>query len=128
MGTVHQLKLPFAAHAKKCDCEHCVAERAAAKAKRDEAIHRVEEATPDEWKDHALSVVHELCLAQTEFTADDVWNNVSFKPANQKALGPVMRKARRLKYCEATNAVLNTTRASRNLGLIRVWHSLIHRG
>ncbi len=73
-----------------------------AMANRDAGIDQVDRGASEEWKAKALSVVRELCFQKETFTADDVWEYGLASPREARALGAVMRRAKKLGYCEPT--------------------------
>lgn len=67
--------------------------RAETLAARDEAIEAVDRAADPEWKAEALAAVREMALRRDEFTSDDVWDAGLAKTREDRALGPIARRA-----------------------------------
>ena len=98
---------------------------------RDEAIERVDKNAPREWMEVAEKCVMDLALSRDTFTTDDVILELVAKkhglPSEPRALGPVMKRARREQWIEPTATFRQSERASRHAAPIRVWRSLISR-
>ena len=94
---------------------------------RDTAMGVVDENADAEWKDEALHAVYETAAVRPTFTADDVWERIptwvwTHTPA---ALGPIMRRAAKKGWIEATDRFKNSARVSRHAAPIRIWRSLL---
>ena len=74
----------------------------AARAARDEAMERVEEAAPDEWKARAWKVLKRVAATHATFTTDDLVELGAGSPPEPRAYGPLMRAAVKAGLCEAT--------------------------
>lgn len=99
---------------------------------RDEAIDAVEEATPEQWKAHAIDAVLEVAKLRPEFTTDPVWFVLGKTlrnpaPPEPRAMGAIMRKAVSLGYCETTDRSHPSVRASCHKRPVRIWKSLVHK-
>jgi len=97
---------------------------------RDEALDRVEQAADDQWKDVAIRAVRWLAGMHTEFTTDAVWAAIEhYHPTAQthepRAMGPIMMRAKSLKYCEPTDRTVLSTRTQNHRRPIRVWKSTL---
>lgn len=114
-------------HPQPCGCADCEKAKVEGARLRDEALDVLEE-TNEDWVDHAISAIFGIAKAQALFTADDVWREVGYDPANKKALGSAMRKASNLGYCERTNQTRQCMRPSRHRGNVQVWMSKLYRG
>jgi hypothetical protein len=93
----------------------------------DEAIARVDERAQDEWKEAALKAVEKVCRLKATFTPDDIWEYVDRPPMGMapQALGPVMQRARGLKWCIPTGQFVPSTIPSQHKNPIREWKSLL---
>lgn len=67
-------------------------------AQRDEAMARVEEAAPLEWKDAAWSWLLDYLRTHREFFPDDVWAGGLEPPPERRAFGPLVLRAARAGY------------------------------
>ena len=99
-----------------------------AKANRDEAMDRVSRGASEEWKQTALTLVQALCQLRSTFTADDVWEAGLQRPREPRALGPVMKRAQGLGYCEFSGQYVLSRQPKCHAHPRQVWRSLIHTG
>jgi hypothetical protein len=88
-----------------------------------QAIADVDAGTDAEWRAAALAVVRTVCLEREEFISDDIWKTGLDSTREDRALGPVMLKARRLGWCEKTGRVQPSVRS--HLSGKPVWRSLL---
>lgn len=100
---------------------------AASRAAADEAISQIDQSANKDWKDVALFAVRVVAEALPEFTTDVV---VSVMPDgvevhDNRAWGPVMRRAARLGYIRKTDRVSTTRRPSNHARPLAVWESLL---
>lgn len=93
-----------------------------AEIKRDNAIERVERATPKEWKDSALAVLKELAMTTEELTTDDLWSRLDHPP-EPRAMGAIMRRAQKAGWITPTNRIETSARPECHARPIRVWRS-----
>ena len=99
---------------------------AAARSARDEAIERVAEASGD-WQDVALEAVYQVALSKPLFASDDIWATGLEKPREPRAMGPVMMRAVRLGYCEATDRTVPSSSVMQHARPLRLYRSLVWR-
>jgi len=100
-------------------------EQAAREAHKD-GMGRVEDHAAPEWKDHALEAVRATARSGREFTVDDVWPNLAGGATHDlRAMGPVMKRAQRLRLIEPTGRFELARRISCHKCPRRVWRSLI---
>lgn len=93
-------------------------------AARDAALHQVEANADAEWKEQALAAVRRTCEQLPDFISDDVWTTGGLDSTREdRALGPIIRKAARMGWCVKTDRVRPSVR-SRGSGK-PVWTSLI---
>lgn len=92
---------------------------------RDRAMNIVDFHAGAEWKDAALWAVYETAAAKVTFTADDVWERIPLHlhTHDNRALGPVMVRAAKNGWIEATDRVQRTSRASNHARPLAVWRS-----
>ncbi|MGW8630575.1 hypothetical protein [Streptomyces sp. NPDC055793] len=91
----------------------------AAEAARDEAMERVYESAADEWKAKAHATVIAVADSLGEFTVDDLWDAGLDKPAEPRAMGPILRKAARDGFIRQTGNYAKSR--YRNATPIPVW-------
>jgi len=107
------------------------AEAKEAQAARDRGMRRAESGN-SKWIAEAVAAVRRVAQTHTEFTADDVWDDLEStaddRPRDGRALGPVMRKAAAAKLCRKTNRVQPCRRKTRHYTEIAVWMSLVYTG
>lgn len=84
----------------------------AARAARDEAMERVEEAAPDEWKARAWKVLQRVAATHDTFTTDDIIELGGGRPPEPRAYGPLMRAAVKAGLCEKTGEYRESTMES----------------
>lgn len=102
---------------------------------RDEALERVEKAAPLEWKDFALRAVWLICVQVGPgggFTTDRVWAVLErglgverSAPPEPRAMGAIMMKAKRLRFCEPTDRTKKSVRPDCHGRPVRIWKSLV---
>ena len=94
---------------------------------RDQALEQVEQNADDGWLDLALAAVKRTCEERAEWISDDIWEVADLPSTREdRALGPVIRKAARLGWCVKTDRVRPSIR-SRMSGK-PCWVSLIYQG
>jgi len=95
----------------------------------EEAIARVEANAADEWKAAALGAARCAAERLDLFTTDDVWKLLIDRgvagPHEPRAMGPIMRQAVSLGFCEGTDGFKRSERVSCHTRPLRVWKSLI---
>jgi hypothetical protein len=102
---------------------------AAGTAARDAGLARVEAGAAGEFSDTALLVVERLAREQPQVTSEEVWPRLEgVLTTDNRALGPVMRRAQRLGYIAPTDRVTLTTMPRSHRSPMRIWKSLIYRG
>lgn len=91
----------------------------------DEAIARVEAHADRTWMDAAFGAVGALALICATFTTDDVWavlDKREVTPTHEpRAMGAVMRRAKRAGVCAASDSYIPSTRPESHGRPIRVW-------
>jgi len=95
--------------------------------RREIAIAQVDENEVDEWKERALEAV-QMCAEKNEtFIVDDVWKELdpSDAPHIRDAIGPVMRRAVKAGYMEATDRHRPSESLTAHGLQRRVWRSLL---
>ena len=97
----------------------------ASRSARDSGVALAARGTDDDWADRALEAVHETALKLSYFASDDVWQRGLEKPREPRAMGPVMMRAVRLGYCEATAMTRATSNVTQHAQPIRVYRSLL---
>lgn len=93
---------------------------------RDEALVRAERNADAEWKAAALDAVRRTALESAYFTADDVWQKLTARPHEPRAMGAIMRQASLLEWIAPTDTFRPTAKISQHRQPIRVWKSLLH--
>lgn len=97
---------------------------------RDEALDRVERAANEEWAAVALRATEWISGMHNEFTTDSVWAAIEEYYPNvhthePRAMGPIMMKAKKHKWCEPTDRTVLSDRKQNHRRPIRVWRSMI---
>jgi hypothetical protein len=92
-----------------------------------EALARVEEAAKEEWKEDVLNAIRMLAEVREYFTSDDVWMEVE-SPREPRALGAMMRQAKKLGWIEPTTSHVMSIRVACHRRPLRIWRSLIYKG
>ena len=93
---------------------------------RDSGLAQVEEHADPAWGESALEAVRTTAKKLTEFTVDDVWPNMMGGETHDlRAMGPIMKRAQRLRLIEPTGGVVLARRVSCHKCPRRVWRSLI---
>lgn len=87
------------------------------------ALDLVEENAGPAWNEEALAVIERLCRERDVFMCDDVWD-AGLRPAhNDKALGPVLLRAKKLGLCEKTGRMCAARRS--HMSARPEWRSLL---
>jgi len=82
--------------------------------------------TDSNWAEMAYAAVRQVANNQQEFTPDDIWATGLQKPSEARALGGVMRRARKDGVIEKTGRVQPTTQPESHGTDVTVWRSLIY--
>lgn len=105
---------------------HAEGLRKRAEEKTRRALEQVDEHADPCWKDHALDAVRYLCLVRPDFISDDIWTITRLSGTrDDRALGPVFLRAKRLGWCEKTDRTRPSVRS--NLSGKPVWRSRLWR-
>ena len=95
-------------------------------AARDRALRKVDEHADVAWKERALAAVRRTCELREDWISDDVWSVGGLESTREdRALGPIIRRAAGLGWCRKTDRVRPSVR-SRGSGK-PVWTSLVFR-
>lgn len=87
------------------------------------AIKRVDENADDEWKQTALEAVRRTCEQLPEFISDDIWDQGLDSTREDRALGPILMKAKKEGWCVKTDRLRPSVRS--HLSGKPVWKSLL---
>jgi hypothetical protein len=101
--------------------------RSDGRAERDEAVARVDRHAPSDWKQEARDVVSRLAHGQQTVHPDDVWDRLTTRPAEPRALGAIMVWARNQGLIEVTDEMRESERPEAHRNPKRVWRSLVYR-
>lgn len=93
-----------------------------AQRKADQTIAQVEANADGDWLIQAHKAVRVAAERFSEFTTDEVWQLIPPTREN-RALGPVMKKAARAGIIEKTDRVRNGKRVSRHGAPLAIWRS-----
>lgn len=101
------------------------------RARRDEAVSRVEQHTSASWRKSAEAAAAQVAVEQPELTTDDVWEVLKREgvegPHEPRAMGPVMLALARQNVIVATPHFTTTARPVAHAAPIRIWRSLVYR-
>ena len=94
---------------------------------RDTAVASVEDNANEGWKNAALRAICITASRKEKFITSDVWPNVDpeHKTHEARAMGPMMVRAKKNGWIEATDDFKLATMASRHRAPQRVWRSLL---
>lgn len=96
-----------------------------ARAARDRALQQVDENADQAWKEHALQCVRRTCEQLPDFISDDIWTTGGLDSTREdRALGPIMRRAAALGWMERTDRVRPSVRS--NGSPKPVWRSRLY--
>lgn len=95
---------------------------------RDKAIKQVDENTDPDWGRRARSIGAQLAARQDELASDDFWDAGLEKPAEARALGPILLHLARAGLIERTERFRRSTQAGCHGMDIRIWKSKVYRG
>jgi hypothetical protein len=92
------------------------------------AMEQVEENANAEFKRVALKSILSFAMNKPYLTANDVWDSLDLlgiTTHDNRALGPIFKKAAKDGLIEKTNTTTKSNRCSRHCGDVRVWKSLV---
>lgn len=92
-------------------------------AETERALQAVELHAEDAWKEHALEAVERTCRRLERFISDDIWDGGLESTREDRALGPILLKARKLGWCVKTGELRASKRS--HLSGKPVWKSLL---
>ncbi len=101
-------------------------DRDAAENARDDGMERSEEHANSVWKIKAMLLIRQVCLANEEFTAEDVWAAGLESPREPRAIGPMLATATRKGWCEMTDRVRPSKMVSNHARPQAIRKSLIY--
>lgn len=109
------------------DADPPVMDRAQGDQLKAEGIARVDEHAGGDFQELALLSVRAVAFARPMLTSDDVWVHLgrSATTHDNRAMGPVMRRAQALGVIEPTERFVLTAQARRHRAPVRVWRSLL---
>lgn len=95
----------------------------AAKEAKREAIARVDRNMDPDWAAHAEAAIRSICSRMTEFTTDDVWEEMGGAdlPHERRAMGAAMVRAARAGLIAATDRTRPSARPICHRNPKRVW-------
>jgi hypothetical protein len=97
-----------------------------AETSRDDALVQVEENAEPDWSEQAYLALRKTAERKAEFISDDVWAMGLDSTREDRALGPVFRRASREGWIEKTDRVRPSVRS--HLSGKPVWRSRIYGG
>jgi len=92
------------------------------------AMEQVEENANEEFKRVAFKSILQFAVNKPYVTANDVWASLDLlgiTTHDNRALGPIFKKAAKDGLIEKTNTTTKSNRCSRHAGDVRVWRSLV---
>lgn len=97
---------------------------------RDAGIDAAQAGAPPDWYAAAQAAVRQICRHRLRFTTDDVWRSLEEdygfgSPPEPRAMGAVMRHARKQRWCRATEHFRPSERPVAHRKPCRVWESLL---
>tara|TARA_R110000868_G_scaffold165377_1_gene398927 strand:+ start:51 stop:509 length:459 start_codon:yes stop_codon:yes gene_type:complete len=97
--------------------------------KGEDAIAQVDKNEVDDWKERALEAVQKCAKKNETFIVDDVWKELEADdaPHIRDAIGPVMRRAVKAGYMEATDRHRPSQSLTAHRLQRRIWMSLIYK-
>lgn len=96
------------------------------KKETEQEIQRGFDFANEEWKRKALEEVHNVCLRQKRFTADDIRMVVTddvVQTHDRRAMGGIMKRAQNNGWCKATGIHIKSKFTHGHLH--QVWESLL---
>jgi hypothetical protein len=94
---------------------------------RDQALEQVEDNANKTWTDLVAKIIADLANQMTEFTSDDVWNELKNYPEVQThqpaAMGAMFRNASKLGHIKPSDSFIASKRPVSHARPIRVWNS-----
>lgn len=96
-----------------------------ARVERDDAMQRVSDHAPVEWKDEAWTWLVRYLRTHAEFFPDDAWNEGLSEPPNARAFGPVVQRAARQGLIVKAGRLRPRTRGHATRA--EVWTSTLYR-
>lgn len=102
---------------------------AAARAARDASIQQVGENAEETWRRVALEMIKEVAMEREFFVSDDVQKKLRLRPVathENRAMGAVMMKARRLHWIESTGRYVQSSQKQCHANTVTLWKSLLY--
>jgi len=96
--------------------------------RKQSGMDRAQSNANDEWKDAALKIIRHYAKHCEYVSVNDLWagmETLGLSTHENRASGPIFKKAATLGWIEKTNTTIKTTRAQRNSGDVRLWRSLL---
>ena len=87
------------------------------------AMEQAWDNAPDDWKSRALAAVKTLCQTRTEFTTDDLPQDIRDGVPEPRALGPLMLCAAVMGWCEKTDRMRKSIHNKNHNRPKAVWRS-----
>lgn len=97
-------------------------------ATREMAIEQIDSNTSENWKAAAMQALQKVAATVERFTTDLVWEVLDGEPHDNRAMGPVMRRAWKAGLIEPTDQHELSERPQCHRRPMRVWQSLVYRG
>jgi|TARA_Y100000296_G_C5131502_1_gene235806 hypothetical protein len=88
-------------------------------------MDRVEDGAHESWKMQAMEAIWRCAKKHHLFFVDDVWGFLDEKTYDNRAMGPMMRKASSLKWIAPTREFKPSASPKSHGNPRRVWESLI---
>ena len=115
----------------RLNCDKCLAPSSSGTELRNEAMSRVEQAAPENWKEAAATAVENVAKRIPELISDDVWAELASmghreRPPESRALGPIMTAAQNRGIIENSGRVRRTGQATRHAAPVTVWLSRVY--
>jgi hypothetical protein len=99
---------------------------------RDEALEQVEDNANKAWTNLVSKIITELASEMTEFTSDDVWNELTNYPEVQThqpaAMGAMFKHASQMGQIQPTDRFIASKRPISHARPIRIWNSNLLKG
>jgi hypothetical protein len=93
---------------------------------REQGMQQAEAHASEEWKEHVMLAICLTAVRNQYFTSALVWEQVNESTHEPRAMGCMMRHAKKNGWIEPTDQFVASTRPSRHRAPLRVWKSNIY--
>ena len=98
-------------------------------ARKENGMLRVDQNANEEFRRVSMKSIYSYAINNPTLTANDIWDCLDLlgiSTHDNRALGPMFKKAAKEGWIEKTNMTTQSNRSSRHCGDVRGWKSLLY--